>query len=420
MRNLMMVSALLTVALSGCGTGGVGTQREAQPPRSAQEKPMEIDPVVVSANLQFGLNLLAELKAQSEEPNLFFSPLSAQIALAMVLNGAENETYNEIASALGVAELSLEKTNTEHNRLLTLLRSPDPEVKVNIANSLWAQQGFPLERPFVERLTRFYDAYAENLDFAGHPEGALARVNGWIEEKTEGLIPTLFQQGDFTPLTRVVLVNTLYFKGKWQNPFDKEATSETPFHLEDGTTKPVPMMRTSGKYPYLRGEGFQAVALPYGKGELRFYLFLPDEGHTLAEFLKSLTAERWRQWMAQFEMAEGDVGLPRFRIESSLPLNEPLKALGIQHAFEPNRADFSRMNRQHGRELYISKAVQKAIIQVDEEGTEAAAATGVVVGITAMPAHRFSVIADRPFLFAIVHQPTGVVLFMGTVRAPNR
>lgn len=419
MRTQPLIGLAVLVLLGGCGTGGVGAEQQSQrQPAKPQEKPVKVEPMFVESSLKFGLNLLEKLEANRQEPNLFFSPLSASIALTMTLTGAEGETYTEMAKALGYGDVPLERINTENAKLIQILRSPDPQAKVELANSLWVQNQFPLERAFVEGLQRFYDAYAENLDIAGNPNGAVDRVNSWVNEKTHALIPQLFQHGDFTERTRVVLVNTLYFKGKWQKPFDKQATTEHPFRLENGEPKPVPMMFASGKYAYLKGEGFQAVGLPYGKGELVFYLFVPDEGRTLGDLLKQVTPENWKQWLSQFRPAEGDIGLPRFKIESSHPLNEPLQAMGMGRAFEQGRADFRRMSRTYGRELYISKVVQKAVVQVDEEGTEAAAATGVTVGITAMPSNRFSVIADRPFLFAIAHQPTGAVLFMGTVREP--
>jgi serine protease inhibitor len=379
---------------------------------------VKIEPLYVEANLQFGFRLLHELDERREAPNLFFSPLSASLALTMVLNGARNETYRQMAHALGYGEQPVERINTENALLLHLLRSPDPKTETLVANSLWVQQGFSLLPSFLQACQKHYEAEVDSVDFMQDREGAAERINGWVKQNTKGLIPKLFEPSDFSPLTRLVVVNTLYFKGKWQKPFDKQATREEEFHLEGGKVKRVPMMHQSGKFDYLRGDGFQAVALPYGAGELSFYLFLPDEGRSLQAFLKELTAERWAQWLKGFKPMEGDVGLPRFRIEATYPLKEPLQAMGITDAFDPEKADLSGVAPLTDGRLFITKALQKAVVEVDEEGTKAAAATGVVVSLTAYNPNRFTLIANRPFFFIIRHNATGAILFMGIVREP--
>jgi serpin B len=411
---------VVAMILSGCGTSGVGppTANQQGKKTAPQETTVKIEPLYVEANLQFGFRLLHELDERREAPNLFFSPLSASLALTMVLNGARNETYRQMAHALGYGEQPVERINTENALLLHLLRSPDPKTETLVANSLWVQQGFSLLPSFLQACQKHYEAEVDSVDFMQDREGAAERINGWVKQNTKGLIPKLFEPSDFSPLTRLVVVNTLYFKGKWQKPFDKQATREEEFHLEGGTVKRVPMMHQSGKFDYLRGDGFQAVALPYGAGELSFYLFLPDEGRSLQAFLKELTAERWAQWLKGFKPMEGDVGLPRFRIEATYPLKEPLQAMGITDAFDPEKADLSGVAPLTDGRLFITKALQKAVVEVDEEGTKAAAATGVVVSVTAYNPNRFTLIANRPFFFIIRHNATGAILFMGIVREP--
>lgn len=411
---------VVAMILSGCGTSGVGPPPANQQGKKTapQETTVKIEPLYVEANLQFGFRLLHELDERREAPNLFFSPLSASLALTMVLNGARNETYRQMAHALGYGDQPVERINTENALLLHLLRSPDPKTETLVANSLWVQQGFSLLPSFLQACQKHYEAEVDSVDFMQDREGAAERINGWVKQNTKGLIPKLFEPSDFSPLTRLVVVNTLYFKGKWQKPFDKQATSEEEFHLEGGKVKRVPMMHQSGKFDYLRGDGFQAVALPYGAGELSFYLFLPDEGRSLQAFLKELTAERWAQWLKGFKPMEGDVGLPRFRIEATYPLKEPLQAMGITDAFDPEKADLSGVAPLTDGRLFITKALQKAVVEVDEEGTKAAAATGVVVGVTAYNPNRFTLIANRPFFFIIRHNATGAILFMGIVREP--
>jgi serine protease inhibitor len=411
---------VVAMILSGCGTSGVGPPPANQQGKKTapQETTVKIEPLYVEANLQFGFRLLHELDERREAPNLFFSPLSASLALTMVLNGARNETYRQMAHALGYGDQPVERINTENALLLHLLRSPDPKTETLVANSLWVQQGFSLLPSFLQACQKHYEAEVDSVDFMQDREGAAERINGWVKQNTKGLIPKLFEPSDFSPLTRLVVVNTLYFKGKWQKPFDKQATSEEEFHLEGGKVKRVPMMHQSGKFDYLRGDGFQAVALPYGAGELSFYLFLPDEGRSLQAFLKELTAERWAQWLKGFKPMEGDVGLPRFRIEATYPLKEPLQAMGITDAFDPEKADLSGVAPLTDGRLFITKALQKAVVEVDEEGTKAAAATGVVVSVTAYNPNRFTLIANRPFFFIIRHNATGAILFMGIVREP--
>jgi serpin B len=411
---------VVAMILSGCGTSGVGPPPANQQGKKTapQETTVKIEPLYVEANLQFGFRLLHELDERREAPNLFFSPLSASLALTMVLNGARNETYRQMAHALGYGDQPVERINTENALLLHLLRSPDPKTETLVANSLWVQQGFSLLPSFLQACQKHYEAEVDSVDFMQDREGAAERINGWVKQNTKGLIPKLFEPSDFSPLTRLVVVNTLYFKGKWQKPFDKQATREEEFHLEGGKVKRVPMMHQSGKFDYLRGDGFQAVALPYGAGELSFYLFLPDEGRSLQAFLKELTAERWAQWLKGFKPMEGDVGLPRFRIEATYPLKEPLQAMGITDAFDPEKADLSGVAPLTDGRLFITKALQKAVVEVDEEGTKAAAATGVVVGVTAYNPNRFTLIANRPFFFIIRHNATGAILFMGIVREP--
>ena len=418
MQTIKSLGLVLTLILCGCGTGGVGPTTPVEQKPKTKETPVNIEPKIADTHWEFGWQLLNRLD-DSEKNNLFMSPLSASLALAMVLNGAHGDTYKQIATTLRYNHLPIEPINRQSAQLLQILRTPDPKAKVEIANGLWVAEGFPIEAEFVRRLQQFYGATAENLDFLHQPEESAKRINAWVKEQTHDLIEKLFEEDAFNNMDTVaVLVNTLYFKGKWQKPFAKEATHEQPFHREDGTTKPVPMMMASGNYPYYKGEGFQAVALPYGEGNLQFYLLLPDEGRTVADLRKRLNAERWKQMVAGMKPTEGEVGLPRFRIESAYQLKEALMKMGMRNPFTPGEADFSGMNREHGRKIYINSVIQKAVVQVDEEGTEAAAATGVEMRVTAVPTNAFSVVANRPFLFAIVHTPTGTVLFAGIVREP--
>jgi len=403
------IGLLGALILGGCGTRGAGTPHQSHGGKSQPD--VKTDPQKVEANLQFGIQLLHALRKE-HKADLFFSPLSASLALTMVMNGARGETYRQMANVLGYGEQPIEAIDAGNTLLLQLLRAPDPKTETLVANSLRVQRGFPILPSFTQACQKHYEAEVDAVDFVRDRLGAAQRINGWVKEKTKGLIPELFEPKDFDQDTRLAVVNTLYFKGKWEAPFQKERTREEEFHLSNGTTKRVPMMHQSGWFRYLKGEGFQAVALPYGKGDLSMYLFLPDKGRSLEEFVKSLTPARWQEWLKRFEPMQGDVGLPRFRVETTARLESPLKALGMTDAFDPDRADFSGIARE---QLYISKALQKAVVEVNEEGTEAAAATGVEVKAVSAIQNRFTLIANRPFFFAIRHNATGVFLFMGIV-----
>ena len=215
------------------------------------------------------------------------------------------------------------------------------------------------------------------------------------------------------------LINAVYFKGQWQKKFDKALTKEKPFHLPDGKQKPAPMMAQSGKYLYHRGDKFQAVSLPYGNGGVSAYLFLPDEGSSLDEFLKGFSHQKWEALINNFNSTPGDIELPRFKLDYEKTLNDPLKALGMGMAFSKADADFSGIRPE--RDLYISEVKHKAVIEVNEEGTEASAATSVGIAITSAqrPQQPFRFIADRPFLMAIRDSQTGAILFMGAVMEPE-
>jgi serine protease inhibitor len=412
MRTILMLCGVVAAAvLSGCGGDA-----SPKPPQEAT-KPVQITDEIRAANTQFALTMLQQLDDASAGENLCFSPLSLALALSMTLNGAEGETYDAIAKTLGYTEQKLDAINAQARALSRLLNPADKSITVRMANGLWVQQGFPLKPDFLRALLSYYEARAETVDFL-KPEATADAINAWVKEQTQGLIEKLFQAGDFDAQTRLALVNTLYFEGAWQFPFPKDATSDAPFYLESGATKQVPMMRLSERLPYYTGEGFQAVALPYGEGDYRFYLFLPDKGRTVAEFRKQLTPENWAKWLGAFRVVQGSLQMPRFKIEAKYDLKPPLSALGMGVAFDPDRADFSRIADVAPERLFIQKAIQKAVVEVDEEGTKAAAATGITVGVTSVPVDQFSLVADRPFLFAIVHQPTGTVLFVGVVRQP--
>jgi serine protease inhibitor len=382
-------------------------------PQSTGNKPM--DAKLAAADNEFGINLFNQLQKQDKDKNVFFSPLSVAFALAMTYNGASGETKQAMARALKFDGMNQEELNQASAALMSTLKSADPQIEFAIANSLWAKAGMKFNEAFLARNRQFFKAEIATLNFADPT--AKNTINSWVSKNTNSKIPTIIDQIDAQKV--LFLINAIYFKGQWQKKFDKALTKNEPFHLLGGSEKQVPMMSQSGKYQYHRGDKFQAVSLPYGQGSKNLYLFLPDEGASLTEFLKGLTYEKWEQWMRSFRNTPGEVKIPRFKLDYDRTLNDALKALGMEAAFSESRADFSGIS--DGQKLFISEVKHKAIVEVNEEGTEAAAATSVGISVTsAMPTQQpFRFIADRPFLMAIRNQQTGAILFLGAVMEPK-
>jgi serine protease inhibitor len=327
MRTILMLCGVAAV-LSGCGGDA-----SPKPPQEATQ-PVQITDEARAANTQFALTMLQQLDDPTAGDNLCFSPLSLALALSMTLNGADGDTYDAIAKTLGYTEQKLDAVNAQAHALRRLLKPADESITTHMANALWVQQGFPLKPDFLRALLTHYEARTETVDFL-KPEATADTINAWVKEQTQGLIEKLFQAGDFDEQTRLALVNTLYFEGKWQYPFPKDATSNAPFYLENGKTKQIPMMRLSERLPYYKGDGFEAVSLPYGEGDYRFYLFLPDKGRTVADLRKQLTPENWARWLAAFRVVQGSLQMPRFKVEAKYDLKPPLSALGMGVAFDP-------------------------------------------------------------------------------------
>jgi serine protease inhibitor len=320
-----------------------------------------------------------------------------------------------MARALKIEGMNHAELNRASAELLKALKSADPKIELAIANSLWARGGMRFNEDFLARNRQFYGAEISTLDF-NSPQSA-ATINRWVSASTKGKISQIIDKID--PQQVMFLINAVYFKGQWQKRFEKTLTKEQPFHLPSGQQEPVQMMAQSGNYLYHRGDKFQAVSLPYGKGGVSLYLFLPDQGSSLDEFLKGLSFQKWEVLVNNFNNTPGDVKLPRFKLDYEETLNDALKAVGMGVAFNPREADFSGIHPE--RDLYISKVKHKAVVEINEEGTEAAAATSVGIAATSVqrPRERFTFIADRPFLMAIRDSQTGAILFMGAVMEPK-
>ncbi len=384
--------------------------------RSPQPGPAQkmVNPKLIAANTRFGFKLFAEILKGETGKNVFVSPSSVAMALAMTYNGAGSTTQTAMAKALELQGLSLTALNQANADLKTLLDSPEAKVQLSVANSLWARQGINFQPEFLERNRKFYGAQVTDLDFSDPQAPGL--INHWASENTQGKINKIVDQ--LSPHDILFLVNAIYFKGTWSREFDPADTANKPFQLLDGSTKSQPMMSQSGDYKYYETDNFQAASLPYGKqGRVSLYLFLPKPTSSLAAFQKSLTAENWTTWMDAFRTRTGAVQIPRFKLEYGIELKSALSALGMAIAFDPAKANFSGLSPVPA---HIDAVRHKTFVEVNEAGTEAAAVTAVGIRTTSVRMDTpFQLVADRPFFCAIRDNKTGTILFMGSIVEPK-
>ena len=417
-KSSLLIGALL-LGVIGCSSI-THSSEVAKGTAMEETQKTPVDPSVAgrltAANTRFGFKLYREILKQSGDRNVFVSGSSVGLALAMAYNGAAGQTQQGMARALELQGLSLDDLNRANAALKTALENPDPKVQLKIANSLWGKKGVDFKPEFIERNKTFYAAEVAALDFAS--PSAPATINSWVSNNTAGKIDKIVDQIDGSSI--LFLINAIYFKGQWTEAFAKARTAEQPFRSGAGKQKPHPMMSQSGKYNYYESDKFQAVSLPYGGKRVSMYIFLPAEGSRLAEFHNQLTAENWQAWMSSFRQTDGDIMVPRFKVEYEVDLNDALKALGMTEAFDADRADFSGMLQTYQR-AFISKVKHKTFAEVNEEGTEAAAVTSVEMRATSLqtPRKRFQMVIDRPFFCAIRDNQTGTVLFMGSITDPS-
>ena len=408
-----LMAAILALSAVGCSGSAAPPKDEAKP--KPPDPPTVVEPGVVRANSMFGFDLLRQISRAEPGKNVFISPVSLSTALAMTYNGAGGETSKAMAKTLGLEGMSLEQVNTGYAAVLRSLRGADPKVALEIANSLWARQGIALKPEFLDANKRFYDAGLSELDF--RDPGALATINSWVSKNTHGKIPDIIDRIEADSI--LFLVNATYFKGDWSRQFDEKETREIEFHLAGGKSKPWPTMFRRGDHGYFRGKGFQAVRLPYGSGRLSMYVVLPDKDSSLDALCSGLTPALWDEIVSNTRETPCYIGIPRLKLEYGLKLNDALKAMGMEVAFDRLKADFSKMlpDPPGG---YIGNVVHKTMVEVNEKGTEAAAATSVEIKLkSAMPVQPAEVIVDRPYLIAVRDDESGMILFIGAIYDPK-
>lgn len=372
---------------------------------------------VIEGNNRFALDLYDQL-AKDEDGNLFISPFSVSTALAMTYAGADGDTEAQMADVLHLP-MPEDKLHATYNYLLKDLnrRVEDSDSELRVANALWAQKDFDFLKQFVMLLEDNYEAALHEVNFKD-PRGrqdASELVNGWVEDRTEGKIEDLIQPDMLSKLTRLILTNAIYFKGSWAQEFKDRKTYDSPFTLSDGTELEVPTMHQSSKFQFAHLDGVKALELPYSDGDLSMVILLPDTHEGLEKLEKSLTFGRLKRILGNLRETEVNVALPRFKITWKAMLEKPLKEMGMKDAFSLPPADFSGMTGS--KDLMIQHVVHKAFVEVNEEGSEAAAATGVVIGKTSIVVRK-EFRANHPFLFLIRDGETGSILFMGRVANP--
>lgn len=421
MNTYKLLSILaLSALLAACGTPAgnqVAKSELARDPSPAVTRE-DLD-ALVAGNNAFALDLYQVLRGA--DGNLVYSPFSMSIALAMTYAGARGETESQMAQALHF-DLPQERLHPAFNALdLQLESSPQVEseaeqpLQLRIANAVWAEQTYQFLPAFLDTLALNYGAGVRLADFMNASEASRREINGWVSDETEGKIKDLIPEGAVDALTRMVLVNAIYFKADWQAQFSPDSTFDAPFHLLDGSQVELPTMHQGLFTRFAVGGDWQAIELPYVGETAAMVILVPDEG-AFEQFESGLNAELLSTILTNMEPTSVELALPKFEFTSEMGLADPLKSLGMRDAFQEGQADLSGMDGTH--ELYISAVVHKAFVAVDEEGTEAAAATGVIVGVTSAPLFEVTLTIDRPFIFLIRDLQTGQILFIGRVLNP--
>lgn len=419
--NLMCITLLLCFGCSNIDSvvrddGQIKDDTQTDPEDGTDHTPIVVDADFTDGNTEFGISLFKEIYKTDSNKNIFISPYSVSVALAMTLNGADGDTEQAMVDTLQLQGLSSDTINATFSQMQETLQTSDPKVTLSIANSLWGNDDITFDQNFLQRNTQFFNAEISILDFLD--PSTLTTINQWVNDNTNEKIPNILDSIDSNAV--LYLINAIYFKGTWQTEFDPENTRDGAFHLSNGSQKQVPMMfRSGGSYSHYFSDSVQAISLPYGEGQYSMYIFVPTNNSDLNGFLGTLTPENWENWMTEFSERKMDLRMPKFKVEyGAIELKDTLTTLGMGVAFDAGRADFSRMADLDdlGSNLYIDTVLHKTFVEVNEEGTEAAAATVVGIVKTSLPPQ---FVVDRPFFYAIRDNATGTVLFMGTIVDPS-
>ncbi|OGY23245.1 MAG: hypothetical protein A2172_02640 [Candidatus Woykebacteria bacterium RBG_13_40_15] len=375
---------------------------------------------IIDANNQFALDYYSKLKG-SEKGNIFFSPFSISSALAMTYEGAKGQTASEMKGLFYFPDISI--LRNEYAALFEELNKTDKKYTLSTANALWVEQDYKFLADYLQRIEKYYAGKATNLDFKKDPERSRIEINNWVEKQTQDKIKNLIPSGVIDSLTRLVLTNAIYFKGDWVKAFNETDTNDENFTVSEGNNVKVPMMSRTDKdalFNYSENKDLQILELPYSGEELSMLILLP-KGKNLNKVESELTTKKLAEWEKGFKNERVDIYIPKFKFETNYFMADDLKVMGMSTAFS-SRADFSGMDGT--RNLYIGQVIHKAFIEVNEKGTEAAAATAVEMKFTSAPGNEEPKIpifrADHPFIFLIQQKTSGNILFMGRVTNPEQ
>jgi serpin B len=371
---------------------------------------MKISP---STSSDFALKLFSSV-AGKEKSNVLISPFSAYAALCMTLNGAVGKTHEQMAEVLGVKADTIAQLNA-HNKELFAGLNANKNVQIEVANAIFADSKTPVLQSFIDLCKSSYDAEVHDEDF--NAPSTVDKVNNWCNTKTHGKINKILDS--LSPDEKMILLSAIYFKAAWEHQFSKGYTVDDKFTKSSGDKVPVKMMHQTQDFLHYKGKNFASIAVPYVGGSQSMYIFLPDTGVDISLFQSQITSDNWNQWMQAYKVSDVRLSLPKFKITFSAKLNDALAALGMPDAFSAGKADFSQMIKQ--RPTWISRVLQKTYMDVNEEGTEAAAVTAVVMATRSImmrpePVVEFKV--DRPFVVAIVDNKSKEILFLGTIKEP--
>ncbi len=419
---IAVLSLLLVLPLVACAQpAAAGVVKSDKPRITSPDISPADEALLFEGNSSFAFDLYQALR--EKDGNLFYSPHSISLALAMTYAGARGETAQQMTDTLHF-NLSQDNLHPAFNNLDIELGKQgqsaqgkdDEGFRLNIVNAIWGQKDYSFLPAFLDVLAENYGAGLRTIDFVKETEKSRVTINDWVSDQTEGRIEDLIPQGAIDVLTRLVLTNAIYFNAAWQYPFNEDMTEDGSFYLLDGRQVTVPMMKQTESFGYTEGEGFQAVELRYDGGELSMVILLPEAGQ-FESFEESLQAQRVGDIIKGIQHTRATLTMPQFEFDSDFSLKDTLAGMGMPVAFTEN-ADFSGMTGK--RELLISDVIHKAFVSVDEAGTEAAAATAVIVGLTSAPIDPpMEVTIDRPFIFLIRDIDTGAILFVGRVLNPT-
>lgn len=407
MKRSLLLIITVCLAFGACKKDNTGQQKPVSFTKSQQD--------VLKASNYFGIQLFKNMSAfVDEDQNLFISPLSISFALTMTYNGAASQTALDMQHTLAYSGLSKTGINQSCKDLMQIILNIDPKVSMEIANSIWYRNTFPVKDTFINLNRTYFDAEVKPSDFSSPQTVNL--INNWVSDKTHGKINSVIDQISSDDV--MYLINGIYFKGNWKFRFETDNTFKSSFKLTSGNTIQTDFMSQKNKFRYMKNDLFSAVELPYGNGGFSMVVMLPNEDKTYTDVISNLTSDNWNLWNSQMDSAKVSLSLPKFKFKYEKNLNKDLTDLGMGIAFVPGQADFSGIS--DAGQLSISFVLHKSYVDVNEEGTEAAAITVVGIITTAMPGDSdykyFNV--NKPFVFVIKENTTNSMLFMGLVKKP--